>query len=99
MLFHNFVVFGYFSPEALLPLTSVLASAVGVFLLFGSTVFRLVRRALRVVTVGNRRAVTIPRPHFRPREVSVESLESTELSTSEESDSGESRGPERRTAR
>jgi hypothetical protein len=78
MLSIDFVVFAYFSPETFLPLTSVIASAVGVFLLFGSTVLRLARRALRTVTLRGRRAGRIPTPHFRPRETSIETLETAD---------------------
>ena len=49
MLSPDLVVFAYFSPETFLPLTSVIASAVGVFLLFGSTVLRARPSALRTV--------------------------------------------------
>jgi hypothetical protein len=77
-------VFAYFSPETFLPLTSVIASAVGVFLLFGSNVLRVVRRAFRGLSLRGRRAGTIPRPHFQPREQAIESPETAEQHTREE---------------
>lgn len=98
MLSLDLVVFAYFSPETLLPLTSVIASAVGVFLLFGSNVLRLARRALRTVTMRGRRAARIPMPHFRPREASVESVETAERRTGEESDLVAPRSPGQRIA-
>jgi hypothetical protein len=57
-------VFAYFSPETVLPLTSVLASAVGVVLLFGRTALRLVKGLFRIAALRGRRAQAIPRPHF-----------------------------------
>jgi hypothetical protein len=57
-------VFAYFSPETVLPLTSVLASAVGVLLLFGRGSLRLVRRLLRIAIPRGRRASVVPMPHF-----------------------------------
>ncbi len=98
MLCPEFVVLAYFSPETFLPLTSVIASAVGVFLLFGNTVLRLARRTLRTVTMRGRRAGTIPRPHFSPREASDESLETAELGLPGEDDVDAPRASGRRIA-
>jgi hypothetical protein len=58
------LVFAYFSPETVLPLTSILASAVGVLLLFGRASLRLVRRLIRIATLRGRRVSVLPRPHF-----------------------------------
>lgn len=99
MLSHDLIVFAYFSPETFLPLTSVIASAVGVFLLFGSTVLRLIRRALRTLTMRGRRTETILRPHVRPRDVSVESVEVADRRILEGSDHTAPRSSEQRTAR
>jgi hypothetical protein len=66
------LIFAYFSPETFLPMTSVLASAVGVLLLFGRNVLQLVRRFLRFATARRRRPERIPRPHFRFNEERVE---------------------------
>jgi hypothetical protein len=57
-------VFAYFSPETVLPLTSILASAVGVLLLFGRSALRLVRGLFRIATRRGRRVQVVPRPHF-----------------------------------
>jgi hypothetical protein len=58
------LVFAYFSPETVLPLASVLASAVGVLLLFGRSALRLVRGLFRIATRRGRRVQVVPRPHF-----------------------------------
>jgi hypothetical protein len=61
-------LFAYFGPETMLPLTSVVATVVGVFLMVGRNTTRFVRRALRDRFAGpardRARADTIPRPHF-----------------------------------
>jgi hypothetical protein len=66
------LVFAYFSPETFLPMTSILASAVGFLLLFGRNVLQLVRRILRFATARGRRPESIPKPHFRFNEERVE---------------------------
>jgi hypothetical protein len=66
------LMFAYFSPETFLPMTSVLASAVGVLLLFGRNVLQLVRRFLRFAMARGRRPERIPKPHFRFNEERVE---------------------------
>jgi hypothetical protein len=70
------LIFAYFSPETFLPMTSILASAVGVLLLFGRNLLQVVRRLLRIATVSRRRPEIIPRPHFRFTEESVEEAQS-----------------------
>jgi hypothetical protein len=96
MFLQNVIIFAYFSPETFLPLTSVIASAVGVFLLFGSTVLRIARRALRRVVTLRRPAGTVPKPHFRPQEASTEWREGVERHNPEESDQTEARPSGRR---
>ena len=58
-------IFAYLSPETMLPMTSILASAVGLFLLFGRTMLRLARAFVRVIWSSSRPVTVVPRPHFR----------------------------------
>jgi hypothetical protein len=58
------ILFAYFGPESMLPLTSVVATAVGVFLMFGRNSIRLVRRAIRNRLTETRGTSPLPRPHF-----------------------------------
>jgi hypothetical protein len=59
-------LFAYFGPETMLPLTSVVATVVGVFLMFGRNTTRFVRRALRdrFARPAAPASRAIPRPHF-----------------------------------
>jgi hypothetical protein len=61
------LVFAYFSPDTLLPLTSVIASVVGVFLVFGRTLVRMGRGVIRVALGSQARPRVMPRPHFSER--------------------------------
>jgi hypothetical protein len=61
MAFH---LFAYFGPESMLPLTSVVATVVGIFLMFGRNTFRLIRRMLLATFSGKERPSPVPKPHF-----------------------------------
>ena len=43
------LIFAYFSPETLLPVTSIVAAGAGVVLMFGRNTFRLMARVCRRV--------------------------------------------------
>lgn len=58
------LLFAYFSPETLLPMTSVIASAAGVFLLFGRGALRVTRRLFRATLRRVVRERAVPSPHF-----------------------------------
>ena len=62
------ILFAYFGPETMLPLTSVVATVVGVFLMLGRNTFRLMRRALLGWIPGIERKRSIPRPHLSLKE-------------------------------
>ncbi len=59
------MIFAYFGPETVLPLTSIVAAAVGVIMMFGRNSFRFalmfVRRAYRFLTRGFRERRLEPR--------------------------------------
>jgi hypothetical protein len=90
------VVFAYFSPETFLPMTSIIASALGAVLLFGRSALRLARGIFRAVTLRQRRPDLIPRPHFRfaqetlesNRDLAPEDHASASAGPHEESDAG-----------
>ena len=76
------LLFAYFGPETMLPMTSVVATVVGVFLMFGRNTTRFVRRALRDRIAGPARdragARAIPRPHFPLPSEACAAAESTQ---------------------
>ena len=45
-------IFAYFGPETVLPLTSVVAAAAGVFMMFGRNSIRFVARCVRRCVPG-----------------------------------------------
>ena len=59
------VVLAYFSPETVLPVTSVLATVLGVILMFGRYTFRLVTRRLRGTLLREAHDRGERSPHFR----------------------------------
>jgi hypothetical protein len=68
------MIFAYFGPETVLPLTSIVAAALGVVMMFGRNSFRfammLGKRAARFVTKGRTRPGRVTRqgqPHLRTR--------------------------------
>ncbi len=58
-------IFAYFGPETMLPLTSVLATVAGLFLMFSRASIRVLRRLIRPRVAGLVRPGRMPRPHFR----------------------------------
>ncbi len=60
----SFVFFAYLGPETMLPLTSVVATVVGVLLVFGRNTIGLMRRALRTVFIRSRRPRSAAGPHL-----------------------------------
>lgn len=52
------MLLAYFGPETVLPLTSLLAGAAGVFLMFGRAILKVVRRVFRVLRPG--KAAVVP---------------------------------------
>ena len=71
------IFFAYFGPESMLPLTSVVATVVGVFLMFGQNTIRLARRAIlgRLTSIGRKQSV--PQPHFHVEATKPTALEVT----------------------
>lgn len=60
------MMFAYLAPETILPVTSVVATAVGVVLMFGRNAFRIVVRWLRLATIRRARTQALRGPHFLP---------------------------------
>ncbi len=59
------LLFAYFVPESMLPLTSVMATIVGVFLMFGRNGLRIVKRVIRLRSRASGQKHPAPRPHLR----------------------------------
>jgi hypothetical protein len=59
------VVLAYFSPETVLPVTSILATVLGVILMFGRYTFRLVTKRARAILLREVRDRGERSPHFR----------------------------------
>jgi hypothetical protein len=66
------IIFAYFGPESMLPLTSIVATVVGIFLMFGRSTMRIIRRALVSRLIDHRGKPSISMPHF-PMEVAKRS--------------------------
>lgn len=62
-------LFAYFSPETLLPVTSIVATVIGVVMMCGKNTFRfLIRGCSRVLPRRKSQRVEITkRPHFQAR--------------------------------
>src|SRR4051812_22828272 len=73
----NGIVFAYFGPETMLPFTSIVATVVGIFMMFGRHSVRLVRRTILSRLIGNRKNKPVPKPHFH---VEVETRAAAEVS-------------------
>ena len=58
------LILAYFGPETVMPMTSILATVVGVFLMFGKSLIRLGTYWARRATLGMRRGKSTTRPHF-----------------------------------
>lgn len=60
----NTIFFAYFGPETMLPFTSIVATVIGIFMMFGRNSIRLVRRMVLSRLTGIGKAKPVPRPHF-----------------------------------
>ncbi|WP_422924601.1 hypothetical protein [Singulisphaera sp. PoT] len=63
MLTHT-ILFAYFGPETILPITSVIATVAGVALMCGKNSIRFAMRCGKVAFLRSRRMVAVGRPHF-----------------------------------
>jgi len=61
---HIHMVFAYFGPETVMPVTSILATVVAVVLMFGKSLFRLVAYWVRRATFRGRHGQAATGPHF-----------------------------------
>jgi hypothetical protein len=55
------LLFAYFGPETVLPMTSVVATVVGLAMMFGRHTIRLFVRCCRLILIGSSRAILPPR--------------------------------------
>jgi hypothetical protein len=58
------VFFAYFGPETVMPMTSVLATAAAVVMMFGRTILRFTIGWFRAVWYRRHRRKSTPAPHF-----------------------------------
>ena len=61
---HIHIVFAYFGPETVMPVTSILATVAAVVLMFGKNLFRLVAYWVRRATFRGRHGQALTGPHF-----------------------------------
>jgi hypothetical protein len=54
----------YFSPESLLPVASIVATVLGLMMMFGRTTLRLIVRAIKPSRFRTRRGNHLEGPHF-----------------------------------
>lgn len=59
-----FVLFAYFGPETVMPMTSILATAAAVVMMFGRTIFRFTLGWTRTTWYRMRGRNATPAPHF-----------------------------------
>lgn len=69
------LLIAYFGPETVLPMTSVVATVAGLFMMFGRTLFRLTFRRMRSRSAAPRPSGAVPQPHFLKREVARSAAE------------------------
>jgi hypothetical protein len=62
------VLLAYFGPETVLPMTSVIATVVGLFMMFGRSTFRFLFRWRRSPAAAPKPAEVARGPHFLDRE-------------------------------
>ena len=60
------LLLAYFGPETMLPLTSIVATIIGIFMMFGRHSLRLATRIFRI-RVRPARVGSLTRPHFSAR--------------------------------
>lgn len=61
------VLLAYFGPETVLPMTSVIATVVGLFMMFGRSTLRFIFRWRRSEMVTPKSAQHVRGPHFSPK--------------------------------
>jgi hypothetical protein len=61
------LIFGYFTPDVILPVTSVVATVAGIFMMLGRGSYRAAARIIRRAISRLRRVATMNRPHFHVR--------------------------------
>jgi hypothetical protein len=61
---HIHMVFAYFGPETVMPVTSILATIAAVVLMFGKSMLRLVAGWVRRATFRGRHGQAATGPHF-----------------------------------
>jgi hypothetical protein len=59
------ILFAYFGPETMFPLTSVVAACAGAVMMFGRGLMRFTRRSSRARVAAHRGTNSIYRPHIR----------------------------------
>ena len=58
------VLFAYFGPETVMPVTSIIATVAAVVVMFGKTLLRFAVGHVRTAWYGVRRKNATPAPHF-----------------------------------
>jgi hypothetical protein len=58
------VLLAYFGPETMMPMTSIIATAAAVVMMFGRTIVRIGLGLVRSAWYGVRRKNATPAPHF-----------------------------------
>jgi hypothetical protein len=72
---NTMLVFSYFGPETMLPMTSLIAAVVGFVMMFGRNAFRLAVRCVQSVIPGKRRpSIPLKRPYSGPHRPSHEAM-------------------------
>ena len=61
----SFLLFGYFGPETVLPVTSIVATIAGLAMMFGRHTLRLIMSCARLVLTGRSRKVSDERHTYR----------------------------------
>jgi hypothetical protein len=59
------MVFAYFGPETVMPVTSIVATVAAVILMYGKSLFRLVAGWIRRASFRRRHGGAATGPHFR----------------------------------
>jgi hypothetical protein len=59
------IIFAYFGPETMFPLTSIVAACAGAVMMFGRGLMRFARRSSRARATAQGGAKSIYRPHVR----------------------------------
>jgi hypothetical protein len=67
-MYINFIPLAYFTPDALLPATSIVATIAGVAMILGRTSLRFMLRCCRRSMGARSRIGEMSGPHFRLRE-------------------------------